>query len=91
MMQAVISRASSTGAGRAATASRPDAAAAETVTTRLSAEFAGLSRETVERCVVHTWMCAQHLGLPVTSALVEVIAREHLFGVEKSAPPSRRA
>jgi hypothetical protein len=80
MMQAVIPRAST----------EPDRAATETVTTRLSAEFCALSRATVERCVWQTWMCAEHLGLPVTGGLVEGIAREHLHGVVKSVPPSRR-
>lgn len=89
MMQAVISRAS-TGTGRAAVSSRPDQAAAEPVTSRLSAEFSALSRATVERCVIQTWMCAEHLGLPVTSGLVEGIAREHLHAVVNSVPPSRR-
>jgi hypothetical protein len=80
MMQAVIPRAST----------RPDGTAAETVTTRLSAEFSTLSRATVERCVFQTWMCAEHLGLPVTGGLVEGLAREHLHAVVKSVPPSRR-
>ena len=79
-MQAVIPRASTS----------PDRAGAETVTTRLSAEFSALSRATVERCVWDTWMCAEHLGLPVTRRLVERIAREHLHGVVKSVPPSSR-
>lgn len=99
MMQAVIPRAS-TGTDRAARGRKPDGtgstrpdpapAVAETVTARLSAEFSGLSRATVERCVWNTWMCAEHLGLPVTGGLVEGIAREHLHGVVKSVPPSRR-
>lgn len=88
MMQAVISRAS-TGADRAVATSQPDQAVTEMVTTRLAAEFGGLPRTTVERCVSHTWMCAEHLGVPVTGALVEVIAREHLHGLVKSVPPSR--
>ena len=88
MMQAVIPRAG-TGTDRAARNSQPDQAVAETITTRLSAEFSALSRATVERCVFHTWLCAEHLGLPVTGGLVEGIAREHLHGVVKSVPPSR--
>lgn len=96
MMQAVISRAS-TGTDRAARSSqpgyggsRPGPAAAEAVAIRLAAEFSALSRATVERCVWETWMCAEHLGLPVTAGLVERIAREHLHGVLKSVPPSSR-
>ena len=89
MMQAVISRASP-GTGRATVSSRPDQAAAEAVATRLSAEFAALPAATVHKCVVQTWMCAEHLGLPVTPGLVEGIAREHLQAVVNSVPPSRR-
>jgi len=88
MMQAVISRAS-TGTGHDALSSRPDQAVAEAVTARLSAEFSALSRATVERCVIQTWMCAEHLGLPVTPNLVEGIAWEHLQAVVNSVPPSR--
>jgi hypothetical protein len=89
MMQAVIPRAS-TGTDRAARNPQPDWTAAQTVTTRLAAEFSALTRGTVERCVWETWMCAEHLGLPVTGGLVERVAREHLHGVLKSVPPSRR-
>ena len=75
--------------------SRPGSAPAttETVTARLYAEFSefsGLSRAAVERCVAETWMCAEHLGLPVTGGLVEGIAREHLHAVVNSVPPSHR-
>ena len=106
MMQAVIPRASTgtdraarnPAPDRAASPRPPQAGArpgpppavAETVAVRLSAEFPGLSRATVERCAAETWMCADHLGLPVTGGLVEGIAREHLHGVVKSVPPSPR-
>lgn len=89
MMQVVTQRAG-TGTTRAARRARPDPAVAEAVTTHLADEFSALTRATVERCVRETWMCAEHLGLPVTEGLVEKIAREHLHGVMNSVPPSRR-
>ncbi|MQA93678.1 MAG: hypothetical protein GEV11_03230 [Streptosporangiales bacterium] len=58
------------------------------VTDRLAGEFGILSRDTVERSVTDAWCCAEHLGLEVTPALVERIAREHLVGVVNSVPPS---
>lgn len=88
-MQGVMQRAT-TGTPRAARTAKPEAAVAEAVTTQLAGEFSALTRATVERCVRETWMCAEHLGLPVTESLVETIAREHLHGVMKSVPPSRR-
>ena len=98
MMQAVIPRAS-TGTDRAALSRGPDQAGStqlgpgpaitETVTTRLAAEFSGRPRAAVERCFLETWMCAEHLGLPVTESLVERITREHLHAMVKSVPPSR--
>jgi hypothetical protein len=89
MMQAVVRRAS-TSTGRAAGSARPEPAVGENVTAQLAGEFSALSRTTVQRCVRETWMCAEHLGLPVTDGLVEQVAREHLRGVLNSAPPSRR-
>ncbi|WP_433335665.1 hypothetical protein [Spirillospora sp. CA-294931] len=57
---------------------------------RLSAEFMILTTDTVERCVADVQACMTHLGLDATPALVERMAREHLVGMVKSAPPSRR-
>jgi hypothetical protein len=87
MMQAVIRRGGA-GTNRARSA-RPEPAVGEAVTARLAGEFSDLSPATVQRCVQETWICAEHLGLPVTDGLVEKIAREHLRGLMKSVPPSR--
>lgn len=89
MMQAVMRRAG-TGTDRAARSAGPEPNVGETVTTQLAGEFSALSRSTVQRCVRETWLCAEHLGLPVTDGLVEKIAREHLRGVMYSAPPPPR-
>lgn len=61
---------------------------ANRLTDRLAREFDILSRVTVERSVTDAWLCAEHLGIEVTPALVEGIAREHLVGVVNSVPPS---
>jgi hypothetical protein len=89
MMQAVVQRAG-TGTHRAARGARPEPAVCENVTAQLAGEFSALSQATVQRWVRETWMCAEHLGLPVTDGLVEKIAREHLRGLMNSVPPSRR-
>lgn len=62
----------------------------EPVSARLSAEFFSVPVETVDRLVFDVWVCAEHLGVTVTPALVERIAREHLLGVVNSSPPSLR-
>lgn len=87
-MQAVIQRA--VAAGGAHHDRQIDLAGSEAVARRLRAEFPALASDEVERYVTETWMCAQHLGFPVTAGLVEPIAREHLLGVVNSVPPSGR-
>ncbi|MFC4532039.1 hypothetical protein [Sphaerisporangium dianthi] len=42
--------------------------------------------EVVDRCVEDVQACAAHLGVDVTTAVVERIAREHLLAVASSAP-----
>lgn len=42
--------------------------------------------ETVDRCVDDVWACAAHLGVDVSVAVVERIAREHLIALATSAP-----
>jgi hypothetical protein len=85
-MQAVIQRARS--GAHTQQVLRTDPGASGTVTRRLAAEFPRLAPSAVERCVVDTWICAEHLGLAVTAGLVECVAREHLLGVQNSVPPS---
>jgi len=87
-MQAVIER---TVAARQVHRDRmADPAESERVTRRLTAEFPALAPGDIERCVAETWICAQHLGLAVTTRLVERVAREHLLGLVNSVPPSGR-
>lgn len=61
-----------------------------TLAQRLSAEFIGLPRATVEQCVADVSACVTHLGVDATPSLVERIVREHLVGMVKSEPPSGR-
>ncbi|RCG25091.1 hypothetical protein DQ384_32380 [Sphaerisporangium album] len=56
------------------------------VSERLSHEFVTVPAETVDRCVEDVWACAAHLGVDVTTAVVERIARERLLAVAGSAP-----
>ncbi|GAA1007064.1 hypothetical protein Aple_067630 [Acrocarpospora pleiomorpha] len=56
----------------------------------LAAEFTAVPRPTVERCVADVLACAEHLGVEVTTAIIERIAREHLLAMINSAPPSSR-
>ncbi|WP_239161672.1 hypothetical protein [Acrocarpospora phusangensis] len=56
----------------------------------LAAEFPAVPRPAVERCVADVWACAEHLGVEVTPAIIERIAREHLLAMINSAPPSSR-
>jgi hypothetical protein len=85
-MQAVIQRASS--GAHTQQRLRTDPGASDSLARRLAAEFPGLTPAAVERCVMDTWICAEHLGLAVTTRLVERVAREHLLGVQNSVPPS---
>lgn len=57
---------------------------------RLCRDFAGLSPETVERCVHDVRLRGRHLGVDLTPQLVELVAREHLVSMVKSEPPSAR-
>ncbi|GAA4504141.1 hypothetical protein GCM10023191_057970 [Actinoallomurus oryzae] len=57
---------------------------------RLCRDFAGLSRETVERCVADVGLRGRHLGVALTPEIVELLAREHLVSMVKSEPPSAR-
>jgi hypothetical protein len=66
-------------------------ATVEVVSQRLSAEFRALTPEVVEQRVTRTWICAEHLGLAVTAAVVEALAREHLLGLVNSVPPTLRS
>ena len=79
-MQAVIQRAVT---GAQAQVLRTDSTASDTVTNRLTAEFPALAPATIARCVTDTWICAEHLGLAVTDGLVEMLAREHLLGLDE--------
>lgn len=63
----------------------------EPVNARLSAEFLGIPAHAVERCVAQVWVCAEHLGLDVTPAIVERVARERLLAMANSAPPARKS
>jgi hypothetical protein len=85
-MQAVIQRAV-TGAQQVL---RTASTVSEPVTSRLTAEFPALAPATIARCVADTWICAEHLGLAVTTGLVERVAREHLLVLVNSVPPSGR-
>ena len=87
-MQAVIQRTAT--AGTTQWPGRAEPADSELITRRLTVEFPALARNSIERCVTDTWVCAQHLGLAVTAHLVERVAREHLLGVVNSVPPSGR-
>ncbi|MFI0485107.1 hypothetical protein [Actinomadura sp. 9N215] len=58
---------------------------------RLCDEFASFHSDTVLRCVADVQARMAHLGLEVTPARVERMAREHLTGILKSEPPSGRA
>lgn len=87
-MQAVIQRAAASARPQRALQTGP--AASEGVAQRLAAEFPTLGAAAVERCVIDTWICAEHLGLAVTAGLVERVAREHLLGMVNSVPPSGR-
>ncbi|MCW2878394.1 MAG: hypothetical protein JWQ95_2494 [Sphaerisporangium sp.] len=40
----------------------------------------------VDRCVEDVWACVAHLGVDVTTDVVERIAREHLLALACSAP-----
>ena len=62
----------------------------EPMTRRLTAEFTSVPSEDVDRCVCEVRACASHLGIELTPAMVERIAREHLTGRVKSEPPSGR-
>jgi hypothetical protein len=72
--------------------SRPRAHApiVEPIIASLGAEFLTVPDEVVDRCVADVWACAEHLGVDVTPALVERIARERLLAKVNSSPPSRR-
>ncbi|RKS68679.1 hypothetical protein BZB76_5801 [Actinomadura pelletieri DSM 43383] len=63
----------------------------EALARRLCDEFGSVPSDTVHRCVADVQARMAHLGLEVTSARVERMAREHLTGRLKSEPPSRRA
>jgi hypothetical protein len=56
------------------------------VSERLREEFLTVPAETVDRCVEDVWACGAHLGVDVTSAVAERIAREHLLARASSAP-----
>ncbi|WP_248958784.1 hypothetical protein [Sphaerisporangium perillae] len=58
---------------------------------RLRDEFLGVPVEIVDRCVEDVRACAAHLGLELTTAVVERIAREHLLALSSSAPLVDRA
>ncbi|GES02294.1 hypothetical protein Acor_43600 [Acrocarpospora corrugata] len=68
----------------------PDPRLTQPVSAVLAAEFAAVPGPTVERCVADVWACAEHLGVAVTPAIIERIAREHLLAMINSAPPSSR-
>jgi hypothetical protein len=72
------------------TVAAPDPRVTQPVSAVLAAEFPAVPRLTVERCVADVWACAEHLGVEVTPAIIERIAREHLLAMINSAPPSRR-
>ncbi|WP_214108817.1 hypothetical protein [Acrocarpospora catenulata] len=55
------------------------------VVTVLAAEFRTVAEESVARCVADVWACAEHLGVEVTPAIIERIAREHLLALVNSA------
>lgn len=57
---------------------------------RLCRDFAGLSPETVERCVADVQRRGRHLGVDLTPRTVERLAHEHLLSIVKSEPPSAR-
>jgi hypothetical protein len=56
------------------------------VVDRLSEEFLGVPVETIGRCVRDVSACTAHLGVDVTTAVVERIARERLLALAWSAP-----
>ena len=58
--------------------------------TRLCRDFAGLSPDTVRRCVEDVWLRGRHLGVDLSPRTVELVAREHLLSMVKSEPPSAR-
>ncbi|MFC4589382.1 hypothetical protein [Sphaerisporangium corydalis] len=60
--------------------------AQEPVSARLSDEFLTVPVATVDRCVEDVRACAAHLGVDVSTAVVERIAREHLLARVNSAP-----
>ncbi|WP_250563144.1 hypothetical protein [Sphaerisporangium fuscum] len=66
---------------------RPRAAGGlELVSARLSDEFLTVPVEIVDRCVEDVRARAAHLGVEVSAAAVERLAREHLLALATSAP-----
>ncbi|MGW4637005.1 hypothetical protein ACWEN6_00680 [Sphaerisporangium sp. NPDC004334] len=82
------------GTGSQATAPReprsPASGDETAVSARLQDEFLGVPVEVVDRCVEDVEACAAHLGVDVTTAVVERIAREHLLAVASSVPLTDR-
>ncbi|MFB9252301.1 hypothetical protein ACFFWE_29050 [Sphaerisporangium melleum] len=64
----------------------PSHGGADLVSARLQDEFLDVPVEVVDRCVEDVQACAAHLGVDVTTAVVERIAREHLLARATSAP-----
>jgi hypothetical protein len=68
----------------------PEQRLTQPVSAVLAAEFTAVPHPAVERCVADVLACAEHLGVEVTPAIIERIAREHLLAMINSAPPSSR-
>jgi hypothetical protein len=80
-----------TGSQAAPRESRPSTSEDEAaVSARLQDEFLEVPVEIVDRCVEDVEACAAHLGVDVTTAAVERIAREHLLAVARSVPLTDR-
>ncbi|MBE1537216.1 hypothetical protein [Actinomadura algeriensis] len=53
--------------------------------TRLRARFAGISAESVRRCVDDLWCCCTHIGVRPEERTIERLAASRLTGVERGA------